>query len=279
MVRTNIPIVYIADRTIRGAYNYHEQFKNLFSFSREQSFFIDSEILRKASLICFPSKWAYDSAIREYNVPAEKLRMIPFGANLDEVPAFNPGRTEIPEIRLLFIGISWKNKGGIIAYETLVSLREKGYKAKLVICGCNPPAAIANDVDVIDEGFLRKDNEDEYALLLKHFNTADFLILPTRYEAYGLVFCEAAAHSLPVLATDTGGIPTIVEHGKTGFLFSPEDRGEKYAEKIIAVVKNKELLSSMRKSSYDRFLHLLNWNAWLQSFLAALHERNLIKNS
>ncbi|HRQ86246.1 MAG TPA: glycosyltransferase, partial [Flavobacteriales bacterium] len=67
-----------------------------------------------------------------------------------------------------------------------------------------------NDPDLVREGFLNKNLPADMARLEHHLRTADFLILPTRFEAYGIVFCEAAAYGLPALASRTGGVPTIV---------------------------------------------------------------------
>jgi N-acetyl-alpha-D-glucosaminyl L-malate synthase BshA len=56
---------------------------------------------------------------------------------------------------------------------------------------------------------------DEVAPLLK---AADLLLLPSETESFGLVALEAMASGVPVVASDVGGLPEVVEHGVTGFL-------------------------------------------------------------
>ncbi len=63
---------------------------------------------------------------------------------------------------------------------------------------------------------LRKDVPDCMA-------AADLYVLPSRYEAQGMVVVEAMMASLPIVASRVGGVPGILEHGVTGILVPPAD--------------------------------------------------------
>ena len=52
---------------------------------------------------------------------------------------------------------------------------------------------------------------------------ADALVLPSRSEGLPLVVMEAMASSTPVIATEVGGVPELLEHGVTAMLVPPED--------------------------------------------------------
>src|SRR5205814_8589084 len=52
---------------------------------------------------------------------------------------------------------------------------------------------------------------------------ADIFVLPTHSEAFGIVFQEAAAAGLPVIAPRLAAIPEIVQHDQTGLLYEPGD--------------------------------------------------------
>ncbi len=55
------------------------------------------------------------------------------------------------------------------------------------------------------------------------FCALDLFIMPSRSEGWGLAALEAMAFGLPVIASNTGGLAEIVEHGKTGWLIPPGD--------------------------------------------------------
>ena len=53
----------------------------------------------------------------------------------------------------------------------------------------------------------------------KLYNTADAVVFPSRYESFGLVPLEAFVHGKPVIGSDAGAIPEVIEHNRSGLLF------------------------------------------------------------
>lgn len=81
--------------------------------------------------------------------------------------------------------------------------------------------------------------------------TADMLVLPSIREAFGLVLLEAAAVGLPTIATNAGGIPEIIEHGKTGLLVPPENP-EMLAQAITRYLENPALAQELAKRAREK---------------------------
>ncbi len=68
----------------------------------------------------------------------------------------------------------------------------------------------------------------------------DVFVMPSRQEGLGLSIMEAQAAGLPCVASRVGGIPSLIEEGKTGFLVEPENE-KALAEKLITVFKDQRL--------------------------------------
>lgn len=84
----------------------------------------------------------------------------------------------------------------------------------------------------------------------------DVFVLPSRTEGCPIVVLEAMAMGLPVVATDVGGNPELVDHNYTGILVPPADE-EKMAEAIGELITDREKARSMgqngRKRAFSRF--------------------------
>lgn len=259
----SIPSIYINDRSIPSGLNYHPILTNLTKYSEKTSFECEEKVISRSFLTVYSSPWASEAAKTRYSELSHKISCIPFGANEDAPPAFTDNKGVSKEnIQLLFIGVKWMEKGGDIAYEALLKLHEAGIKAQLNVVGVYPPKEIAANPNVISHGFLSKNIPQEFEKLKNLFHNSDFLILPTRFEAYGLVFCEAASYGLPAIATRTGGIPGIIQDGKTGVLISYEQRGDAYATEIIKLIEKPELYGEMRRNSREHYEKTLNWDAF-----------------
>lgn len=266
LLETGLPIVYCSDATFSSAQNYNPFFSNLLKVSVQEGMKIENLALQKASLVLYPTAWAAKSASDDYKIALQKIHIIPYGANLEGLPdketALN--RKKTGKCRLLFLGVNWQWKGGEIAFETLLELEKMGLDAELVVCGCRPPKPFRHERMVVIP-FLNKNNTAERQKIFDLFLASDFLLLPTRTEAFGIVFCEANAFGLPAIATDTGGVSGVIENGKNGFLLPMEARGAEYARLIYQIYQDDRRYDALVLSSRATFEERLNWDAWGKS--------------
>src|SRR6201998_1514789 len=121
------------------------------------------------------------------------------------------------------------------AVEIFAIVREK-MKAKLVMIGDGPDRGPAEELartrgvekDVL---FLGKQNG-----IREKLGQADLFLLPSRLESFGLAALEAMACEVPVIATNAGGVPEVVENGVDGYLVEPGDvrSAANYAIEILS---------------------------------------------
>lgn len=119
---------------------------------------------------------------------------------------------------------------------------KKSIPSKLLLVGDGPERHMTEDLcrelGIIEETrFLGKqqDMEDIYAI-------ADLFLLPSEYESFGLAALEAMAAGTPVVATNTGGIPEIITHGKNGYLSGIGDV-EQMSHQAISILSNDQVLN------------------------------------
>ncbi len=79
---------------------------------------------------------------------------------------------------------------------------------------------------------------------------SDLFILPSEYESFGLVALEAMAAGVPVISTNSGGLPEVNEDGVTGFL-SDVGNVEEMSSKIIKLFSNEEDFLQMKKNALE----------------------------
>ena len=213
-----------------------------------------------------------DSAIADYGADPDRIRVIPYGANLREIPD-DPGVRDVaPDApcRLLLVGANWAIKGGEIALDTLAALQARGIAAELTVVG-SAPATPREMSGLTFIPFLDKSRAEDRARLDALYRAADFFILPSRCECYGIVFCEAAAYGVPSLASRTGGIPEVVREGETGHTLPLSADGDAYADRIAALRADRESYRALR-ASRRAFESRLNWDRWGLAAAEAVRE-------
>src|SRR5262245_21970768 len=98
---------------------------------------------------------------------------------------------------------------------------------------------------------VRFTEPQRHHMLSTFYRAAGLVLVPSRSESFGLVALEAAACGTPVVAAAVGGLRTLVEHGRTGFLVEGHDAAE-HAERVLRVLRDPVLQASVGARSEGR---------------------------
>lgn len=265
-LETTIPIVYASDTTFALMRGHYPTFTGLSTGNERQAEEIERGALARAAAFTTPSRWAARSAEEHYGVPADRIHVVPYGANLDapagdEVVKAKRALLADERCRLLLIGVNWEWKGGQIAYDALQVLRAAGVDATLTVVGCEPPASVDRTHMTVFRRLdkrLAADRDQMRRLLLQ----ASFLLLPTRFDCFGIVACEASAHGTPTLASDVAGVSAAVAHGVNGELLPAGAGGTEFAARVLALRADPPRYAALVRSSRELYERRLNWDHW-----------------
>lgn len=221
----------------------------------EQNLHVLEEQLRLASHVIAVSQFVKRRVLR-MGVAPDRVRVIHngmqhggtlLGGNRGDSPTHVRRQMGLPEqSRLVLLPARFaRNKRHDVAVDAFGAMRRSGSQAHLLLVGDTQAThwplvkslqhrvrkqRLGNRVHFL--GF-REDMDRLYA-------AADALLLPSEDEPFGLVLLEAMAAGVPVVASRSGGIPEIVEHGKSGLLVEPGDV-DGFADALRQVLTEREL--------------------------------------
>ncbi|PWS26402.1 group 1 glycosyl transferase [Pedobacter yonginense] len=275
---TSLPKAFWVDASFAGMLNYYPEFSILHPETVKHGNRLEQQAYDAATVVFFASEWAAQMARTHYNIPENKIKVVPFGANLNEALtaadiASNLNQKSFDTCELLFAGVDWHRKGGPLALKITQELNAMGIKAQLTITGCKPFADDEVPPFVKQMGFLSKKNPEQKKIYQNLFLHAHFLLVPSQAECYGLVYCEANAYGLPALATKTGGITTIIEDGVNGKTFDLNASATEYVAFIKQHFTNKTLYQKLSENAFSTYQAKLNWEVAGKSVTEILKEQ------
>lgn len=207
----------------------------------------EKTIYQNSTLNFTMSSNIYRSIVEDYLCTPEKVSCVYCGANVQvtEDEMFDDSRFSGKNI--LFVGVDWHRKGGPVLAEAFKTVLGIYPDASLTIIGSTPRLNLPN-CSVIGKIPLCE--------VGKYYRRASIFCLPTTREPFGVVFLEAMAHKLPVIATCIGAIPDFIHEDKNGYLVEPNDP-ERLAQKLIELIGSRE-----KCKAFGEYGHRLFWDRY-----------------
>lgn len=191
------------------------------------------------------------SITEHYGCDPTRIELVRIGSNVAI-----PDERDLPAERyrnkeILFVGIDWERKGGPLLVRAFEQVLKKVPDAKLTIIGCSPALDLPN-CTVLGRLPLSE--------VAAHYKTASLFCMPTQIEPFGIVFLEAFAHRLPVVSTNIGALPDMVQSGVSGYLVEPHD-SDALTEHLIALLTSPAMCEQFGTAGFSRMQESYTWDA------------------
>lgn len=226
----------------------------------------ENAMLMASESVILPSRFV-DERIPVARLPRHKRHIINHGINLEKHETRRPQdyyddlkfRLAKSNDVVLFVGRIISIKGWKELLEAFHNVVAERPQTTLVIVGTGNEIPVLERMastmeNIVVTGFLARDT------ILDFYQVADVVVVPSRYEVYGLVVAEALASGCPVIASDVGGIRELIEPGQNGVLVPvhwesgtslPRVDTAQLGDAILSVLNNGEWAAQLRLRARD----------------------------
>lgn len=219
------------------------------------SIIVEKYALSKIPIIIVCSPYMKQNASKITN---STIYVIPNGIDFEYIQN-NQKDIPLKHPSISYVGMLYEIKGVNILLTAMRTVADTIPGVHLYIAGLGPQElelrSLAEKLDLMENvtflGFIQSPKQYWY------YKSTDICVLPSLNEAFGIVLLEAMSCSKALVASNVGGIPYVVDEGKTGLLSKPGDI-EDLAKKIITLLKDKELRDKMGNEGVQR-AKLFKW--------------------
>lgn len=207
------------------------------------------------------SRWLQGDLIKNTGVDKKKVHCVGGGCNIDYTKVDDVDKESN---KILFVGKDFERKGGqlvVRAYE-IINKKYPG-KYKLYIAG---PAEMPTEIKGVSGiEFLGCISTEE---LVKYYNLCDIFVMPSYFEAYGIVFAEALIYGLPCIGRNAFAMKEFIKDGKNGYLIN-EDNDEYLADKMLQLLNN-DAIKEYVKSKRQQYIKEYSWNSVAEKIIKVM---------
>ncbi|MEU8263462.1 glycosyltransferase family 4 protein [Micromonospora sp. NPDC048999] len=217
---------------------------------------------RAAAVCCVSTRWAATSCEADFGVPPERIAVVGMGHRPRWSAACGDRDWSAP--KYLFVGAEWQRKNGDAVLAAFAAVRREFPTATLDVVGDHPRI---DQHGVTTHGFLARDDAAAQSRLDRLYAEATCFVLPSRYDAAGIAYLEAASAGLAVIATTRGGAPEMVGDGAVTV-----DPFDSSALPVAMRALADPATARARGAEALRRAELCSWEAVAGRVLGALHD-------
>ena len=207
------------------------------------------------------SRWLQEDLIKNTGVDKKKVHCVGGGCNIDYTKVDDVDKESN---KILFVGKDFERKGGqlVVRAYKIINKKYPG-KYKLYIAGPAEMPAEVKGVPGIE--FLGCISTEE---LVKYYNLCDIFVMPSYFEAYGIVFAEALIYGLPCIGRNAFAMKEFIKDGENGYLIN-EDNDEYLADKMLQLLNNDEIKGYV-KGKRQQYIKEYSWNSVAEKIIKVM---------
>ena len=173
-------------------------------------------------------------------------------------------------IKILYVGRFEERRNIRFIIDIFHKVQENNDNVKLYLIGTGDKEYVQNCFSHINELRLEDkvvwQEKMEQKFLSRIYQMADFFLLPTEYEIFGMVLLEAMYYKNIVLTTNNGGSSTLIENEVNGFVLENKDV-DSWAKCIKDVYSNKRKLQEIQENAFLSVANKFTWDALAEKFI------------
>lgn len=222
-----------------------------------------TEFYRECKGIFTMGQWLADDLSNCTGIPSNKIHCVGGGTN---VPVSLIDSSKKTGNKFLFVGKDFERKNGKLVVDAFQILNNK-HKGKYELYIAGPKEWPLGKA--IPEGiyFLGLKNTNELA---EYYNLCDVFVMPSKFEAYGLVFAEALIYGLPIIGRDAFAMRDFVKHGENGYLLKT-DSDEELAALMESAILNNELRKCVINNR-EKYIEQYSWQSVVKRMLDTMRQ-------
>ena len=202
---------------------------------------------------------------QQHGMPSERIAVVEPGVDLTELKGGNGERFRQQHgLRGPIIGVLSAmafDKGVPHVVEAIRNLWQQGIPAHLVLAGAvlEQFKRYLAKLPATDRSRLLVLGTVDHQTKLDLLDAIDLLALPSRTDAFGIVYLESWAYKKPVIAAQTWGVRTVVKHGQDGLLV-PFGDVRSLSQAIRLLIENHSLRKQLGEAGYRRVVSYYTWD-------------------
>jgi len=225
--------------------------------------FISTMAIKYADEVIVHGKRLKELMIKKFNKPANNIHVVMRG-DYYSFFMYDYKRSSSHQVReqddlILFFGTIWEYKGLRYLIEAEPLITKKVPTAMIVIAGRGENFGKYKKMMTHKEKFIVYNQFIPNEMVAELFQKACIVVLPYIEASQSGIVPLAYAFKKPVVVTDVGSIPEVVDDGETGYIVPPRNP-QKLAEAIIELLTDKEKRKKMGENAYRKTKEELYWD-------------------